>query len=141
MINRPFRWPDKGHELRILFKRAAIFSTLILLFSTTYAQSTVRGTVKDTDGMGLPGAAVMVQGTSRGTTSDLNGNFAIETLAGDQALIVSFVGYTPTTVTLDGRSTYDVVLKSGELLEEVVVTALGVKRSEKSLGYAIQTQS
>ena len=138
MINLRFRWPEKSWKLQFLSKGAAVFSMLFILLLNSYAQNTVHGTVQDTDGLRLPGAAVMVQGTSRGTTSDINGNFVIETLAGDQSLIVSFVGYTPTTVTLDGRSTYDVVLKSGELLEEVVVTALGVKRSEKSLGYAIQ---
>lgn len=80
----------------------------------------------------------MVENTDRGTTTDVDGNFVIEINEGDAALVVRFVGYKTATVALDGRTAYAIELSSGELLEEAIVTALGVRRSEKSLGYAIQ---
>ena len=131
-------WPLTGsigarHAQRLFF--LFVFS---LLFQGIYAQTTVRGSVKDDQGLPLPGANVLVQGTDRGTTTNMDGNFVLETMAGDEALVFSFVGFTPQILPLDGRASYAVVLASGELIDEVVVTALGVRRSEKSLGYAIQ---
>lgn len=81
---------------------------------------------------------MIVNPGSRGTTTDLDGLFSIEMYPQDVELVFSFVGYTTQTISWNGQETLDVVLVSGELIDEVVVTALGVRRSEKSLGYAIQ---
>lgn len=98
----------------------------------------VSGTVSDTDGLPLPGANVIVDGTQRGTITMPDGTFSLEVNANDKQLLVSFVGYQSKVVPLDGRKTFNVKLSGVIGIDEVVVTALGVKRSEKSLGYAIQ---
>ena len=82
---------------------------------------------------------MLVQGSTRGTLTDLNGNFAIETEAGDMQLRFSFVGYQDQMLPIDGRERYEVTLGGMIGIDEVVITALGVERSEKSLGYAIQS--
>ena len=97
------------------------------------------GVVLDDRAEPLPGAVVLVQGSTRGTLTDLNGNFAIETAAGDMQLRFSFVGFQDQMLPIDGRERYEVTLGGMIGIDEVVITALGVERSEKSLGYAIQS--
>lgn len=118
--------------------KALAFLLTIITFHTAFSQTFIEGTVKDQQGIPLPGANVIIQGAERGTMTDIEGLFRLETKSKDTHFEVSFVGYTSVLVPIDGQSMYSVVLKSGELIDEVVVTALGVKRSEKSLGYAIQ---
>lgn len=113
-------------------------STLILLCNNVLSQGIVTGSVSDSDGTPLPGANVIVNPSSRGTTTDVDGLFSVEIQPGDVEIVFSFVGYTTQTIPLSGQTKIDVVLASGELIDEVVITALGVRRSEKSLGYAIQ---
>lgn len=116
----------------------ALFSALILFISSGLAQTTVQGVVKDTDGLPLPSASVLIENTSRGTSTGMDGRFVLEVTPEDKAFVVSFVGYAAQTVQIDGRANYEVTLSGVIGLESVVVTALGVKRDEKSLGYAIQ---
>ena len=83
----------------------------------------------------------MLEGTSKGVSTDLDGKFSLE-LEDSEAngnLVVSFIGYQTQTIPINGRNTIDVQLKEGRELEEVVVTALGVKKQSKSLGYATAT--
>lgn len=124
---------ELNHSLRM-----GLSVILIFLSSNALSQVVVTGSVTDSDGMPLPGANVIVNPGSRGTTTDLDGLFSIEMYPEDVELVFSFVGYTTQTISWSGQETLDVVLVSGELIDEVVVTALGVRRSEKSLGYAIQ---
>ena len=76
-----------------------------------FAQGTVSGTVTDSDGLPLPGATVVVQGTSIGVTSDFDGNYSISASEGD-VLVFSYVGYTSQTVTVGSSSTVNVSLES-----------------------------
>ena len=119
-------------------KKLLNFITVLFfaLFTTNVmAQQTVSGTVTTADGP-LPGATIVVKGTNTGTTTDFDGNFSIEASAGD-VLVASFVGYATQESSVDSSSQIDFVLQEDQLLDEVVITALGISREKKSLGYSI----
>ncbi len=119
---------------------ALIFTVVLFAFSQVLMAQPVevRGTVANVeDGTPVPGASIIVKGTTIGTTTDVDGNFALTVPEDATALIISFVGLKTQEIPIDGRETIDVVLEPDILgLDEVVVTALGVRRSEKRLGYA-----
>jgi TonB-linked SusC/RagA family outer membrane protein len=114
--------------------------TLLLAFvvQVTFAQErTITGTVSDETGV-LPGVSVLIEGTTSGTETDFDGNFSIEAKSGD-VLRFSFVGKTTVTRSIGAESTINVTMVSEQnTLDEVVVTALGISREKKSLGYATQ---
>ena len=90
------------------------------------------------DGSALPGVSILVKGTTTGVSTDFDGNYSIEVPA-NAVLVFSFIGETTKEIAVNGRSVINVVMKaSAEALDEVVVTALGIKREEKSLGYAVE---
>jgi TonB-linked SusC/RagA family outer membrane protein len=91
------------------------------------------------DGTSIPGVNIVVEGTTKGTTTDGDGNYSIQLTAAENALVFSFVGYKPTTVQVDGRTTIDVALESDVIaLNEIVVVGYGTQR-EKDLTSAIST--
>jgi hypothetical protein len=106
-----------------------------MTFQLSFAQKTVSGTVTDTSGVPLPGATIVVQGTSNGVTTNFDGNYSISANEGD-VLVASFVGYASLSATVGASSTLDFSLSPDNSLEEVVVTALGITRAVKSLGFA-----
>lgn len=114
---------------------------LLCLFTiTTYAQKNITGTVKDATGA-LPGVSVSVKGTSRATQTDASGKFSISVQPND-VLVFTAVGFRRNEVTIGEQSTLNITLiEDANALSEVVVTALGVKREAKSLGYAVSTIS
>jgi len=102
-------------------------------------QQTVSGTVADTAGTPLPGVNVVEKGTTNGTSTDFDGNYSI-TVSNGAVLVFSSLGYTSQEVTVGGQSTINVAMtEDASQLDEVVVTALGIKRQEKTLTYAQQT--
>jgi TonB-linked SusC/RagA family outer membrane protein len=106
-----------------------------LLLSVTHAQ-TVTGTVSDEKGTKLSRVSVMVKGSAQGTTTDNNGKFSIPA-PGNGALIFSSVGYKSTEVAIDGRTVINIALAAdNQNLGEVIVTALGIKKQARSLGYS-----
>ncbi len=110
----------------------------IMLFAGAYAQNSVTGKVTDMDGLGIPGATVVEKGTMNGTVTDTGGKFSIKVASTNAVLVVSFVGMTSEEVALKGKTVVNLVLKpSVQLVDDVVVTAMGIKRDKKSLGYAI----
>jgi TonB-linked SusC/RagA family outer membrane protein len=112
---------------------------LFVLFCTVtigLAQRTVSGSVKDSKGEPIIGASVAVQGTDVGTVTDIDGMFSVSVPDGSNTLLVSLVGFTDKVLDITGLSTVEVSLADGQLLDEVVVTALGIKRDKKALGYA-----
>ncbi|APG61158.1 SusC/RagA family TonB-linked outer membrane protein [Christiangramia salexigens] len=115
--------------------------TLLLAFvvQMTFAQQqTVTGTVTDEDGIPLPGVNIVVKGTSTGVQTDFDGNYSIEAEVGD-VLVYSFVGLKTAEYPVYNNDKLDVVLEADSAqLDEVVVTALGISRDKKSLGYATQ---
>lgn len=98
----------------------------------------ITGTVTSKeDGQPLPGASVLVKGTTVGTTTDFNGKYSLSIPSDAQTLVISFVGMKQIEVAVAGQTVINAGLESETVgLEEVVVTALGMKRAEKSLGYA-----
>ena len=102
-----------------------------------HAQSQIRGTVYDTDKtQPMAGATVVVEGKNVATITDGSGKFSVNAKEGD-VLSVQFMGYKTQNVTVSKSSVYDIILKpDSEQLSEVIVTALGMKREKRSLGYA-----
>lgn len=98
----------------------------------------VSGTVKDTKGEPLIGVSVLVKGTTNGTVTDLEGNFSLKVSVGD-ILEFSYIGYASQSVTVANSKLLNIVLgEDTQTLNEVVVTALGIKRAEKALSYNVQ---
>ncbi len=111
---------------------------MALIVQLTFAQQkTVSGTVSDENGLPLIGATVIVAGTSSGTTTDFDGNYKINANTGD-VLNFSYVGYADQNITVGASNTVNTTLQPDNTLDEVVVTALGIKRDKKALGYAQQ---
>ena len=114
--------------------------TLILAFvvQITFAQDkAVSGTISDDSGMPIAGVNIIVQGTSSGTQSDFDGNYSIMVDEG-ASLTFSYVGYTSVSQTVGGSDTINVTLSEDVAqLEAVVVTAQGISRQKKALGYAV----
>ncbi|MDG1760153.1 MAG: SusC/RagA family TonB-linked outer membrane protein [Flavobacteriaceae bacterium] len=114
--------------------------TLALVFAVQllFAQEkTISGTVSDGDGIPLPGATVIVQGTTNGVSTDFDGNYTIFANEGE-TLSFSFIGYVAKTVVVGASNTINVTLETdSQQLDEVIVTSLGIKREKKALGYAV----
>ena len=103
------------------------------------ADINIKGQVTDKSGEAIPGAAISVIGTTVGTITDIDGNFSL-TAPEDGELMVSYIGFTTQRIQINSRSIINVTLEENIAgLEEVVVTALGIKREAKSLGYATST--
>ncbi len=99
----------------------------------------VTGQITDENNEPLIGVNVLVKGTSKGTSTDFDGKFTLQDVADDAVLVVTYIGYTTQEVSVNGRANVDIVLiSSSQTLDQVVVTALGVSRDKKSLGYAVE---
>lgn len=123
-------------------KKYALFFVLVLLSMSILQAQTVQITGKVTsaeDGNPIPGVSVIVKGTTVGTTTDFDGNYTLNVPANSNALVFSFVGLKSQELVIGGRNRIDIVMEPDVVgLEEVVVTALGISREKKSLGYATQ---
>ena len=113
------------------------FVLVFCSFSIMLAQRSIQGTITDGTGEPLIGASVFIQGTSTGAVSDLDGAFSLTVPDDAKQFIVSYTGYTTSRVPITNADQYDIVLDEGVQLSDVVVTALGISRDEKSLGYAV----
>ena len=99
----------------------------------------IRGKVLDSKGESLPGVSVRVKGTAVGTTTDTQGNFSLNA-PDNGTLVFSYIGYVSQEIAVNGRTSFNITLmEDQQVLGEVVVTALGIERSSKSLTYAAQT--
>ena len=103
-------------------------------------QKTITGLVFDDQGIALPGATVLVKDSNRGVTTDFDGNFSIEASKGE-VLVISFIGYKNQSVPVGDGDNYSVNLETGNELDEVIVTSLGIKRESKAIGYSVQSVS
>ena len=111
---------------------------LSLMGGAAYAQTTiVKGTVKDAKGSPVSGASVLIKGSSRGTSTDGDGNFSISAVEGN-IMIVSGVGFASSEVKIGPGTSYDIQLQDGNSsMNEVVVTALGVRKQKRQLGFSV----
>ncbi|WP_111308419.1 SusC/RagA family TonB-linked outer membrane protein [Confluentibacter sediminis] len=116
-----------------------LFVFCLFSFQNAKAQTTVTGTITDaSSGIPLLGASIVVKGTSTGVSSDFDGNYSIQVPNSATALVVTYVGYAMKEVLLTGSTTLNIALSEDtEALDEVVVTALGIKRESKALGYSL----
>jgi TonB-dependent SusC/RagA subfamily outer membrane receptor len=120
-------------------KKTVFLFFLLLYAGGLFAQHTVTGKVTSAeDGTTLPGASILIKGTTAGVISDMEGMYSITAPDPNAVLVFSFVGFQTREVNIDGRSVIDMALEPSILaLEEVVVTSLGISREKKALGYAV----
>ena len=98
----------------------------------------ITGVVTDGKGEPVPGANVIQRGTTNGTISDIDGKFSLE-VPDNATLVISFIGYVTKNIAVGHKEIFNItLLEDSRKLDEVVVTALGIKREEKALGYAVQ---
>ena len=122
-----------------------IYTILIAVFSITFTlnvqaqEKTISGTVTSkSDESTLPGVSVVVQGTTKGTETDFDGKYTIKASEGE-ILSFSYLGMKTKTAIISTSSTIDIVLEDdADQLDEIVVTALGIKKSRKTLTYSAQ---
>ncbi|TCN68875.1 SusC/RagA family TonB-linked outer membrane protein [Acetobacteroides hydrogenigenes] len=123
-------------------KASLILFVLLAFLSSAMGQIKVSGTVKDLNGNLIPGVSVAQKGTTSGTTTDVDGKFTLKVTNENAVLQFSFVGMKTLMLPLNGKTYFEVVLENQSVgIDEVVVTAMGIKRSEKSLAYATQKLS
>jgi TonB-linked SusC/RagA family outer membrane protein len=117
----------------------SVYFLTLSLGSFSQPAKTISGKVTDTSGSPLPGVSVVAKGTTTGTISDTNGSFNLSNVPPNATLVFSFIGMKKQEIMLKGQTSIDVKMEEATIgLEDVVVTALGIKRSEKALGYAVQ---
>jgi TonB-linked SusC/RagA family outer membrane protein len=111
-----------------------IFFLGVLMFGLLAQAQSVSGTVTDANGP-LPGASIVVKGTTNGTTTDFDGKYTLENVAADAVLQITFVGYGTRDISVAGKSVVDVVLvEESDVLEQVVVVGYGVKKKSLVTG-------
>jgi TonB-linked SusC/RagA family outer membrane protein len=112
------------------------FLLMLTFFVTSFlsAQGVLSGTVTGADGQPIPGANVVVQGTSTGTTTDFDGNFSVSVSSGD-ILIFSYIGYASQSITISNQSSLDVVLEAdASELDEVIIVGYGARKKSHLTG-------
>ncbi|OUJ72135.1 SusC/RagA family TonB-linked outer membrane protein [Hymenobacter crusticola] len=129
--------------LQLIAKQAHVQFTpqqkriVVKAVATSVAPVPIKGRVADAKGTALPGVTVRVKDSTVGTTTDANGAYQLSAEPGS-TLVFSFIGFEVEQVKVGDQSTYNVVLREDATsLDEVVVTALGIKREEKALGYSV----
>lgn len=123
-------------------KKILLFFIVISLFTglVSAQERTIIGTVtSEEDNMGLPGVTVVIKGTTKGTTTDLDGKYSLEGVVSGNTLIFSFIGFLPQEVVVGDKNVINISMKVAAMeLDEVVVTALGIKRQKRELGYSTE---
>jgi len=120
-------------------KKLLMLLGILTCYVVSYAQTIVKGKVTDENNVGIPGVSVLVKGSTNGASTAGDGTYSISVTSDDVTLVFKSIGFVTREVAIGGRSQVDVkLLSDSKELSEVVVTALGIKRSEKSIGYATQ---
>ncbi len=116
------------------------FAMFLAFFSAQAQERVISGTITSTeDNSAVPGVNVLVKGSTTGTISDIDGKYSLEVPAGDATLVFSFIGLQTTELPIGNQSVIDVaMLPDIAELSEVVVTAFGLEREKKALGYSVQ---
>lgn len=112
--------------------------TFMALAYSADAQRMIKGRVTDKNGDPVIGANVVAKGTTVGTITDVDGNYSLSVPEGVSTLIMSYTGYNAQEINLGASNMVDVAMEEGVLLQETVVTALGIKKEEKALVYAVE---
>lgn len=129
-------------NIQLIMRKFFLMLTLISFFGiqSAFAQTTVSGTVKSADDGGtLPGVSVIIEGTSLGTTTDMDGKFSLVVPSGSRALVFTFVGMEKQTIAYTGQTTINVTMRSSsQVLDEVLVVAYGTAKKGAFTGSAAQ---
>ncbi len=117
-----------------------LFVFCLFGFQNVEAQTTVTGVVTDGDsGIPLAGANVIEKGTTNGVSTDFDGNYSINVSSQSATLVVSYIGYTKKEIAVNNQAIINVrLVEDASQLDEIVVTALGIQRQKRSIGYASQ---
>ena len=107
--------------------------------SWSFGQRTIKGVVSDATGEPLIGASVLVKSTTSGTITDIDGSYQLAVPEGAEVLVFSYTGFTPQEITIGISSVIDVSLQEGLALNEVIVTAQGIQKEKRALGYSVGT--
>ena len=123
--------------------RLVFFIAVMLVVTHVWGQTNVRGQktvsgkVTDNSGEGIPGVNVVIKGTTIGSITDFDGNYQVS-VEENSTLVFSFVGFTPQEIEIGTRSVINItLLQDVRALDEVVVTAFGIEREKKALGYSV----
>ncbi len=120
-------------------KRSYLLLVLCVAISTAaLAQRTITGVVTDLEGEPLIGASVVVQGTTTGTFTDIDGTYSLEVPDNAEVLVFSYTGFGSSEQPIGASNVVDISLTPGIVLEEAVVTALGIERERKALSYSVE---
>jgi iron complex outermembrane recepter protein len=123
-------------QLKKLFLFLPVFFCVAIVFAQ---ERQVSGTVKDAQGNPIANASYLIKGTKTGGVTDANGHFSIAVKSPKTVLVFSSVDFVPKEVTVGQNSQLNIVLEnSNNSMKEVVVTALGIKRAPRSIGYTVQ---
>lgn len=121
-------------------KHLLALTLVVFAVVSAIGQRTITGKVTDKKGEALIGANILIKGTATGTVADVEGNYSINAPSGESTLVVSYTGYVTQEILTTASNTIDVVLEeSAQQLNEFVVTAQGIRREKKALGYAVST--
>ncbi len=124
-------------------KKIAFFLSILLFMGSLAVNAQTRvvtgKVISAEDDSPIPGVSILVMGTTLGTVTDIDGNYSLQVPEGAQNLVFSFVGMAAQEVAIAGRSVINIVLQPQTIgVDEVVVTALGIRRDKKALGYSVQ---
>lgn len=118
-----------------------LFLVSLFAFNLNAQEKTITGTVTDNSGVSIPGVNILVKGTTKGTQTDFDGHYTIKAMPGN-VLVFSFLGFKTEQIPVGDSKVINLIMnEDAAQLDEVVVTALGIKRDKKSLGYATQEVS
>ena len=121
-------------------KHLLALALVALATASAIAQRAITGKVTDKSGGALIGASILAKGTTTGTVTEVDGSYSLSVPANTSILVVSYTGYTTQEITLGASNVIDLILEeSAQQLNEVVVTAQGIRREKKALGYAVST--
>ncbi|MFT7588472.1 MAG: TonB-linked SusC/RagA family outer membrane protein [Limisphaerales bacterium] len=117
--------------------------TVLMISATAFAQTrTISGTITSDDGETLPGAAVIVKGTNIGTITDIDGQFVISVPEGNDVLTFTYIGMKNQDIAIGSSNSLNITLEQDLVqLDKVLITALGIAKKEKALGYSAQNVS
>ena len=131
-------------------KRQFPFSGFVLMLALVFssftainlqAQESISGVVKDAGGMPLPGVSVVQKGTTRGASTDFDGNYSLELTLGEKTLVFSYIGFKTVEIPVNGRATINVnLVEDVESLDEVVIIGYGTQKKESVVGSISQVK-
>ncbi|RDB05377.1 SusC/RagA family TonB-linked outer membrane protein [Runella aurantiaca] len=127
--------------MRKFFTTTCLVASMLVSLASYAQDRLLKGRVLSKDGLSLPGASIVIKGSDRGTSANSTGDFSISGPP-NAVLVVSFIGYKPQEIATGNQTTFDISLdEDASILSEVIVTALGITREKKALGYSVQEVS